>query len=237
MLLELVVDERGSPTDIRVVSPLGYGLDERAQEAITKWRFQPGLKNGSPVKISANIEVNFRLLGATFNAELEERRTQYNRAIGLLKGDAKEKEWAVKIFQELTPKKFPAAMFAYGQLLAAGKDVPPDPKESRNLIYRAAQAKYGPAMFTVASESLEEKGNSKPLKEGQDMMREAAHFGSTQAQYFLGFANEHGNPDLRHSARRGRCASILSILCCGRTDSVPVPAGRSSLEPAERAGA
>jgi len=100
VLLEIVIDEQGLPTQIRILSPLGYGLDERAQECIKKWRFTPGLKNGSPVKVVANIEVNFRLLGAAFNADAEERRTQYNRALALLKRDAKENESAVKIWQE-----------------------------------------------------------------------------------------------------------------------------------------
>jgi TonB family protein len=220
VLFELVVDERGLPTEIHLVSPLGYGLDERAQEAIAKWRFQPGLKNGSPIKVPANIAINFRLLGAAFNAEAEERRTQYNRAVALLNGDAKEKESAVKIFQELTQKKFPAAMYAYGRLLAEGKGVPSDPEKSRDLISRAAQAKYGPAMFAVASAFLTDKGDPKALKDGREMMGDAAHLGSTQAQYFLGFANEHGNPDLgiRQDEDAARqyyrlCAAAGDMLC------------------------
>jgi TonB family protein len=220
VLLELVVDKQGLPTDIHVISPLGYGLDERAQECIKTWRFQPGLKNGSPVKILAIVQVNFRLTGAYFNAEVEKRRTEYNRALSLIKGDSKQKESAVKTFQDLAQKKFPAAMYAYGQLLAEGKDVPYDLEKSRDLISRAAQAKYGPAMFALASASLEEKGNSKAFKDGQEMMRDAAHLGSTQAQYFLGFAYEHSNPDLgiRQDEDAARqyyrfCAAVGHILC------------------------
>jgi outer membrane biosynthesis protein TonB len=29
---------------------------------VQKWKFKPGLKDGKPVPVSANIEVNFRLL-------------------------------------------------------------------------------------------------------------------------------------------------------------------------------
>ena len=37
-------------------------LAPQAIEAVQKWRFKPGLKDGKPVPVSANIEVNFRLL-------------------------------------------------------------------------------------------------------------------------------------------------------------------------------
>jgi len=45
-----------------VVRPLGMGLDEKAVEAVGKWRFKPGQKDGHPVPVMANVEVNFRLL-------------------------------------------------------------------------------------------------------------------------------------------------------------------------------
>jgi len=62
VLLELIVDANGVPQDIKVLRSLGLGLDQKAIEAVQKWRFKPGLKDGKPVPVSANIEVNFRLL-------------------------------------------------------------------------------------------------------------------------------------------------------------------------------
>ena len=56
------LDEKGQPRDLKVVRPLGLGLDQKAIEAVQKWRFKPGLKDGRPVSVSAQIEVNFRLL-------------------------------------------------------------------------------------------------------------------------------------------------------------------------------
>lgn len=62
VLLSVIVDEKGNPRDLRVVRPLGLGLDEKAMEAVMKWRFRPGLKDGRAVAVSAYVEVNFRLL-------------------------------------------------------------------------------------------------------------------------------------------------------------------------------
>jgi TonB family protein len=62
VLLSIVVNTDGKAEDIRVVKSLGMGLDEKAIEAVQKWRFRPGKNKGVPVKVKAQIEVNFRLL-------------------------------------------------------------------------------------------------------------------------------------------------------------------------------
>lgn len=62
VVLSIVVDATGTPRDIHVVRPLGLGLDEKAIEAVSKWRFRAGMKGGRPVATQANVEVNFRLL-------------------------------------------------------------------------------------------------------------------------------------------------------------------------------
>lgn len=62
VLLAIVILPDGSTSNIRVIRPLGLGLDEKAIEAVTKWRFRPSVKDGKPVAVSANVEVNFRLL-------------------------------------------------------------------------------------------------------------------------------------------------------------------------------
>jgi len=62
VLLTVVVDEKGDPRDIRIIRPLGLGLDQKAIEAVQKWRFEPGKKEGKPVPVIAQVEVNFRLL-------------------------------------------------------------------------------------------------------------------------------------------------------------------------------
>lgn len=62
VVLRTVVDAGGAPRDIKVIRSLGYGLDEKAIEAVRQWKFRPGIKDGHPVAVQADIEVNFRLL-------------------------------------------------------------------------------------------------------------------------------------------------------------------------------
>jgi len=62
VLLYVEIDLNGRAQNVRVINPLGQGLDEKAIEAVKKWKFRPGIKDGKPVRVAASIEVNFRLL-------------------------------------------------------------------------------------------------------------------------------------------------------------------------------
>jgi TonB family protein len=62
VVLQIIVDEKGLPRDIKVIRPLGLGLDQKAVEAVEKWKFSPGKKDGKAVPVIAQVEVNFRLL-------------------------------------------------------------------------------------------------------------------------------------------------------------------------------
>jgi len=48
--------------NIAVSQGLGLGLDDRAIEAVRKWKFRAGTRNGKPVPTNALIQVTFRLL-------------------------------------------------------------------------------------------------------------------------------------------------------------------------------
>jgi TonB family protein len=62
VILLVVVDLDGEPKDLKVIRSLGLGLDEKAIEAVSQWKFQPGMKEGMAVAVQATIQVNFRLL-------------------------------------------------------------------------------------------------------------------------------------------------------------------------------
>ena len=61
VVLQVVVGPEGRTHDIRVAQSLGMGLDENAIEAIRQWKFEPSRKDGVPVAVLVDIEVNFRL--------------------------------------------------------------------------------------------------------------------------------------------------------------------------------
>jgi protein TonB len=50
-----VVAPNGRPRNIRVQRSLGMGLDEKAIEAVSQWRFQPATLNGQPVAAQINV--------------------------------------------------------------------------------------------------------------------------------------------------------------------------------------
>ena len=50
-----------APRNIRVLSSLGMGLDEKAIEAVKNWRFEPAMKDGHPVSVQIAVEVDFHL--------------------------------------------------------------------------------------------------------------------------------------------------------------------------------
>jgi TonB family protein len=61
VVLEAIVKRDGTVDILRVVRSLGFGLDENAIQALKQWRFKPGMRNGIPVDVALNIEVNFNL--------------------------------------------------------------------------------------------------------------------------------------------------------------------------------
>ena len=59
--LIVVVDADGHTRDIHVQNSLGMGLDQKAIEAVSRWKFRPATLNGQPVPVRIAVEVNFRL--------------------------------------------------------------------------------------------------------------------------------------------------------------------------------
>jgi len=61
VVLACIVGADGRPRSLRVERSLGMGLDEKALEAVREWKFNPAEKDGKPVAVAVNVEVQFRL--------------------------------------------------------------------------------------------------------------------------------------------------------------------------------
>jgi len=58
-LLRFTVDEKGISRDICVCKEAGLGLDKEAFNTVTKYRFEPGMFSGKPIRERIAIQVDF----------------------------------------------------------------------------------------------------------------------------------------------------------------------------------
>lgn len=56
-----VIGPDGRTRDLRVMQSVGMGLDEKAIEAVRKWRFEPATLGGRPVAVEIEVQVGFHL--------------------------------------------------------------------------------------------------------------------------------------------------------------------------------
>jgi TonB family protein len=61
VILAIIVGADGRAHDVKIARSLGMGLDEKAIEAVKQWRFLPAMKDGQPVSVLVNVEVDFRV--------------------------------------------------------------------------------------------------------------------------------------------------------------------------------
>jgi TonB family protein len=59
--VHLYVGADGLPSHVVIITPLGLGLDEQAMAAVYQYRFKPATRDGEPIRVELNIEVNFRI--------------------------------------------------------------------------------------------------------------------------------------------------------------------------------
>lgn len=60
-MFRTVVDAQGKPTEIAIARPIGFGLDEKAIDAIKASHFQPATQDGKPVPVVIDMVVTFRI--------------------------------------------------------------------------------------------------------------------------------------------------------------------------------
>ena len=127
VLLWLTVGPDGQPRNIKVVAPLGVGLDEKAVDAVKMWKFEPATKDGKPVAVEIMIEVDFRLYGLSGVGKVEivtdpdgANLRSYLSSIILEAGKCWSKATADKTRAPLLKKGQVAIQFSIGKNLRIG---------------------------------------------------------------------------------------------------------------------
>ncbi|MFQ5784308.1 MAG: energy transducer TonB [Alphaproteobacteria bacterium] len=62
VIFEVEVRPDGTVENVQVVASSGYRLlDDSARDALRRWRFVPGIRNGIPVASTVRVPIHFRL--------------------------------------------------------------------------------------------------------------------------------------------------------------------------------
>ena len=218
VLLDLVVNAKGRVQDIVILSPLGFGLDENAIDAVRQWQFKPATKDGKPVAVKAEIQVFFRVLGGKTDISMERERTQFNMAIQRIQQkDPGLVKRGVDAIKEASEAKYAPAMYLEGVLRREGRLLPKDDARTKELIEYAADRKYGPAMSEVAKMYLTGQGKPADKEKGLELLRSSAALGSVDGQFLIGQLYETGNglpQDLAQARKYYRlCAAQGEGMC------------------------
>lgn len=60
-VLQIIVTPEGRVARVKIDRVIGFGVDQKAINAVCEWRFNPALKDGRPVAVQTSVEVTFRL--------------------------------------------------------------------------------------------------------------------------------------------------------------------------------
>ena len=198
-LLEAVVDISGMPTAIKVLSPVGMGLDQMAIECVQQWRFKPGLKSGNPVPVKVSLEINFRMAGSKVSAsrfaKLEATRTQYNLGVAALSGKEGSPDYAkaLKAFREPADDGYALAQLALAKMYLYGTGVQRDPQMAAVWCLKAARQGLPEAQFLSGLMAARGDGVTQDSAGAVDWYRKSAAQGHAKAQLNLGLAYEKGD--------------------------------------------
>ncbi len=59
-VVSMLVDEKGIPSDLKIVRSAGADVDVNVLAAVKQYRFQPGLLNHEPVAVPVNLEITIQ---------------------------------------------------------------------------------------------------------------------------------------------------------------------------------
>ncbi|MBM3760771.1 MAG: TonB family protein [Acidobacteria bacterium] len=215
LLLAVTVPTAGPVCNIRVVSPIGFGLDEAAVAAVRQWDMKPATVDGKRVAIEATIEVKFSYQGEVPDRD-EKRRAAFNRALDLIQeGDAAKVQKGIQMMQALSEKKYPTANAFMALAYFEGTLVRGDLVTAFELAKRADERNEPLGMYVLALIYLDGRIVTKDEVKGQKLMKEAAIAGRAEARLWLGDRlREEGK--LEEARREYRQCAGTFKLCATR---------------------
>ncbi len=195
VFIPLTVGVDGKPADIKIVNPIGLGLDQQALLAASQWRFQPGTRNGTPEPMETAVEMEFHLPGEVFNRPRAEARARYNLAVVLFEGKklARNPGMAEALLEQSSEAGDLAAKVLLGDMLVRGKDVPPDVKKGLALVEEAAASGDARGEFELGLIYAEGAGVKKDVSRAIPLYKDAARKGSADAAHDMGVLYEEGD--------------------------------------------
>jgi TonB family protein len=63
VVVSLLVDKTGKPTNLKITKSAGQELDENVLASVAQYRFKPGMLNNKPAEVEVNLEVIIRAPG------------------------------------------------------------------------------------------------------------------------------------------------------------------------------
>lgn len=235
VILGIVIPPDGKACDIRILSPLGLGLDEEAIQTVQKWRFSPATLEGKPVAFAATIEVNFKFFGYDLSGD-EKNRSQFNRAISNLRSkDPGESAFALASLKTLSNKKYPPADGLLALYHLRGEFVPLDADQGVMLAKRAI-GKYDRIGFYALGYAYE-NGLGVPKDEGKafEQYIEAAKSGHSPSQLRIARAYASGKNlpvDFTRAEKFYRLCAVQSLGPCAY-ELASLLQARKAAKPAE----
>lgn len=174
--VSLVVGADGKPTNVAVVKKIGVGMDERAVETVSKWRFEPGRRNGRPVASHLTLTLQFKLIGndPTKFFDLSEKAKA---------GDAN-------------------AEFELANAFFDGRDIPKDEAQGMALLERAARSGQPQAQFQMGERTYGDGNNSESYVAAYVWYALAQRNGAEQAEAKVSALEARMTPDQIAEARK-----------------------------------
>ena len=230
VLLSIVVGRDGVPKNIKIVRALGFGLDEKAIEAVSKWRFRPGTSGGVPVDVIAHVEISFSLCATVGNCEapgpslkdpISDRdaraQTLFDTAIHQLRGDqgdAPDPKAAFQTMQKSAAMDYTRAEILLGQFYLTGTGTPVDNAKAVEMFEHAAY--QGDPRGDYQLGRLYRTGTSVPKDQAMAMklFTRAADKDLPEAEYALGVESQLGegtDKDLQEALKWYRKSAELGF--------------------------